>query len=90
MSYWREKARRHILFTAAAYRTAGGPPQRLEAHLRAHYPFGQRAYYPYQVWLKELRRFLAVERGEDPLTSWNRGEPIRAKDVETLFPIYDE
>ncbi len=37
-------------------------PDALEKAIRAAYPFGERAHWPYKVWLKEVRRHMAVVR----------------------------
>ena len=37
-------------------------PDALEKAIRAAYPFGERAHWPYKVWLEEVRRHMAVVR----------------------------
>ena len=37
-------------------------PDTLECAIRAAYPFGARAHWPYKVWLEEVRRHMAVVR----------------------------
>ncbi len=36
--------------------------ERTRAALRAAYPFGERKYYPYRVWLDECKRRVADRR----------------------------
>ena len=82
VSRWRTQADRVIAATLAAL-----PPSATEAEarkaLRAAYPFGERANYPYQVWLVAQRE--ALKAWLDPrcdtwrprfvLTTWGERGP---------------
>lgn len=37
-------------------------PETLEKAIRAAYPFGERAHWPYKVWLEEVRRHMIIVR----------------------------
>jgi hypothetical protein len=39
----------------------GRPEAEIVAALRAAYPFGQRKYHPYKVWLSEVKRQRSAE-----------------------------
>lgn len=55
---WRDSAREAIAEIHAALPADATFEQRKQA-LRDGYPFGQRAYTPYKIWLKEQRQYLA-------------------------------
>jgi hypothetical protein len=52
---WRAIARKVITATLADLQDQGDPKRNL-AYLDARYPFGERANYPYKVWLEERNR----------------------------------
>jgi len=60
MTSWRTRAAPIIRQVLAV--TQGKPEQEIRAALRAAYPFGERKYYPYDVWLDEIKR----QRGTKP------------------------
>lgn len=51
---WRDKARPVI--ERVLRETVGKPEKEIRAALRDAYPFGERQYHPYKVWLDEIRR----------------------------------
>ena len=51
---WREISRPIIQHVLAE--TAGQTEQQVTVALRAAYPFGERRYHPYKVWLNEVRK----------------------------------
>jgi hypothetical protein len=53
---WRDAARSAIAKATTEGRKMGLEGKALEKHVRAAYPFGERAMYPYKVWLDELNR----------------------------------
>jgi len=53
---WREIARPIVKKVLEEHR--GEPQEKIKRALRDAYPFGPRKYYPYQVWLDEIRRQL--------------------------------
>ena len=53
---WREIARPIVRRVIEEHR--GEPPEKIKRALRDAYPFGTRNYYPYRVWLEEVRREL--------------------------------
>lgn len=54
---WRDSAR--PIIQRVLKETAGQPENVIRKALRDAYPFHQRSYYPYQVWLDEIK----VQRG---------------------------
>lgn len=60
MSYWRDTARPII---AAAIQEAAGDQERLKQLLFDAYPFRERRYHPYKIWLDEIR----VQTGKKPI-----------------------
>lgn len=53
-SYWREKATPIIL--RVLEETDGKDEREIRRALRDAYPFGPRCYWPYKVWLDEIKR----------------------------------
>ncbi len=51
---WRSTAVRVVREVLA--RTAGQSPAEIRKALTAAYPFGERRYWPYRVWLSEVAR----------------------------------
>lgn len=51
---WRSTAVRVVREVLA--RTAGQSPAEIRKALAAAYPFGERRYWPYKVWLSEVAR----------------------------------
>lgn len=87
MSYWRDQMRPII---AEVIRENQGKGEReLRRALREAYPFGQRAYHPYKVWLDEIAR----QTGRKPPLGTRRsggGRPVARAPLEqagqqTLF-----
>lgn len=52
--------------------TRGQDEKAIRAALRAAYPFGERAYHPYKIWLDEIAR----QRGRRAVTA-RRGTTAR-------------
>ena len=50
---WRERAR--PIIQRVLKETAGQPENVIRKALTDAYPFGPREYYPYQVWLDEIK-----------------------------------
>lgn len=66
MSYWKEQSQRvlqNVFSEAIRYQWS---VQEFKKRSSAAYPFGPRENHPYQVYLKERRRFMAVFAS----TSW--------------------
>lgn len=57
---WRENAAPLVACVLAA--TRGQSEKDIRAALKAAYPFGQRQYHPYKIWLDEIAR----QRGLKP------------------------
>lgn len=53
-SHWREISRTIISATIA--RVGLDRPYELKQALHDAYPFGERAYHPYKIWLSEIKR----------------------------------
>ena len=54
LGYWRGRAEPVIRRVLAE--TAGQPEQAIAQALFDAYPFGERRYYPYKIWLDEIKR----------------------------------
>lgn len=52
ISWWRSEARRVIR------EVLKDNPDNPRKSVRAAYPFGERAHWPYKIWLEEIRRAL--------------------------------
>lgn len=65
MTSWREKAGKVI--AEVLKETEGQPPKERLKAVRDAYPFGMRQYYPYQVWLQEVRNAKRIIEGLPPL-----------------------
>ena len=63
MSYWRQRAREVILPYLKSHPECT-TPETMKAGLREVYPFGQRQYYPYRVWLDEVNKLVALHFGQ--------------------------
>ena len=67
MSHWRDRAE-HVIKKALAGAEAQGLDEKAAlALVDRRYPFGERAYHPYQMWLKvrrELVPSLKVKQAE--------------------------
>jgi hypothetical protein len=61
---WRGKATPIVREVLA--RTAGQPEHAIKQALFDAYPFGERDYYPYKVWLDEIRRQRGKKRKKGP------------------------
>ena len=59
-SHWRNSAA--PIIARVLEETRGEPEKIIRARLRDAYPFGQRAYHPYKIWLDECAR----QRGNKP------------------------
>lgn len=66
-SYWRAQARQAI-YDADATVPDGADTKTRKRIIDAAYPFGQRKYHPYKMWLKE--RALYLEQCEPQTASW--------------------
>lgn len=80
-SHWRDKAAPIIAKILEA--TKGRDEKEIRAALRAAYPFNERKYHPYQIWLSEIR----IQRGLKPkLGTFGPKAKIRAKMASELQP----
>lgn len=96
MATWREIARRTIERTADAAAAEGLTESETLTRIDAAYPFGERRYHPYQVWLSErkrwrtgqpasaaeLRRAAGSASDRARLAAWQAGRPIRDEPQE--------
>lgn len=63
-SGWRKRAQDVIAPILQAHLAAGQKDARaLRRDLRAAYPFRMRKYWPYRVWLEEVRQAVAILTG---------------------------
>lgn len=54
---WRDSAR--VIIREVLTETRGWPENEIKKALREAYPFGERKYHPYKIWLDEIK----VQRG---------------------------
>ena len=80
---------RRVLAEAEAQGLDAAATQRL---VDAAYPFGERRYHPYAMWLRARRDLLhpdatpeaqAVAHDRAKLAAWTRGAPIRATEEDS-------
>ena len=68
-SRWRKRAREVIYGVVEEVGT--DDLDLLEKKIRAAYPFGERKYWPYKVWLSEVRYQMARIRRSQPIEEAN-------------------
>lgn len=78
MSTWRHSARPIIQQVLAE--TKGQSEAAIRKALKDAYPFGQREYHPYKVWLDEIKK----QRFGKKRTA--KGEEITDKNQLNIFP----
>lgn len=54
MSWWKEESDRVIAAQLEEYQAGGLTGDALKRAIGRHYPFGERRYWPYKVWLRQL------------------------------------
>jgi hypothetical protein len=69
---WRERAA--PIVARVLRETKGKPEREVRAALREAYPFGERTYWPYKVWLDEVARQRGTRRPKA-----RKGTPKRAQ-----------
>jgi len=66
---WRDKAA--PIIRDVILRVGRKDDKRLRAELRKAYPFGERALWPYKVWLSEIKKQLGAKpRSDSPQVDW--------------------
>ena len=77
-SKWRDRARPIIAKVLAE--TKGQSEPEIRKALKDAYPFGERKYHPYKIWLHEI----AVQRGKKKLGNFGpRIKPVTKAETET-------
>ena len=61
---WRDHAR--PIIARVLRETYGRDEKHIHAALLAAYPFGERKYHPYKIWLSEIRRQRHPEQKKPP------------------------
>lgn len=89
---WREIARAVILKAIDEARAQGMDVEATRAHVDAAYPFGERKYHPYKMWLSERKRLLSTDPAQpqkpgstsdlEKLRAWNEGRALAARHTE--------
>lgn len=74
MSTWRERAAPIIANELALHKNSS--EQELRRALREAYPFGERAMWPYKVWLDEIRRQRGLKAKKRDKDSRQQGLPF--------------
>lgn len=93
MSAWRRVSERVIRQALAEAKDAGLDAAATDKLISSRYPFGERRYHPYTMWLK-VKRELTTAPGETPksaaaarererLAAWNAGQPLKASEERT-------
>jgi len=59
-SNWRDHSREVIAVVTKEQGIEN--PDALEKAIRAAYPFGERAHWPYKIWLSEVRTHMTIVR----------------------------
>lgn len=77
-SYWRDHCRPIIASTISAWN--GKDEKELRKALYEAYPFGERRWYPYKVWLSEIRFQLGKSR-----TLWKKKSQPQDENQLVLF-----
>lgn len=72
-SKWRDRARPIIAKVLAE--TKGQSESEICKALKGAYPFGERRYHPYKIWLHEI----AVQRGKKKLGNFRAANQARHK-----------
>lgn len=80
---WRDIARRVIQEALVEAEEQSMDAATTKAYVNAHYPFGERAYHPYKIWLSEMKRAFnpapearPAESDLAKLRAWNEGKPL--------------
>ena len=67
ISSWRRESRAVIERAACEGIAMGLEDDALVKHVRAAYPFGERAMWPYKIWLDEVRRSFGLAPPPEPI-----------------------
>lgn len=78
---WRQKAKPIIAAVIAAHPLAG--PERDKAMFDA-YPFGERQYHPYKIWLDEIKAQTG-RKGENTAQRKEREGQMRLAEYEAVY-----
>ena len=80
MKTWRKIARATIQAALEEAESQGLDAAATKAYVNSRYPFGERAYYPYQVWLSEMKATFDTVKpslsDRAKLKAWNEGKPL--------------
>lgn len=71
---WRDRAR--PIIQRVLEETAGNPEKEIREALKKAYPFGPREYYPYQVWLDEIRAQRGLKRKKIKAVEVNQNQEV--------------
>lgn len=82
---WRDAAKVAIQKALQEAEAQGLDAEATRTHVNAAYPFGERAYHPYKIWLSEMKAtFSPKPTGKSAKTqsdlaklqAWNEGKPL--------------
>lgn len=85
---WRDAARAVIQQALAEAQAQGLDAEATKRYVNSKYPFGERAYHPYKMWLSEMKNTFkpAATGGTEQsrraqsdlakLQAWNEGKPL--------------
>jgi hypothetical protein len=79
-SYWREKCRTIIARVIAENK--GADEQQIRKALSDAYPFGERKYHPYKVWLDEIAVQMGTKKQKNIFGRKKKAKPRDPKQME--------
>ena len=82
---WRDAAKVAIQKALREAEAQGLDTEATHKHVNAAYPFGERAYHPYKIWLSEMKATFSpkadgkeakAQSDRAKLAAWNEGKPL--------------
>jgi hypothetical protein len=81
-SYWREKSRPIIARVIAENK--GADEQQVHKALSDAYPFGERKYHPYKIWLDEIAVQMGTRKQKNIFGRKKKAKPKDPRQMELL------
>ena len=82
---WRDAAKRTIQKALQEAESQGLDAEATHKYVNAAYPFGEREYHPYKIWLSEMKATFSpkpdnttakAQSDRAKLKAWNEGKPL--------------
>ena len=82
---WRDIAKQVIQKAIQEAEAQGLDAEATHKYVNSRYPFGERAYHPYKIWLSEMKatfqpvadsKTAKAQSDRAKLAAWNAGEPL--------------